>query len=223
MKDWGNGLFYFGIYPTDTSLDSFVPVAIPQDEHRALVEAWADIVNQDVNPPSSTTLAPIKQEEATLQRAPIRKTQITRVSEPDEPVSAPAPIVKVQTSTVSPALKALICSFHLPPPQEPLNEYNAALVAWTNSDHQGLKQRATDFFLMSLAEGEPVRNASEMKPLWHKWHKENPINQICSLIQSGEEAAAIRSLVGREVPGPEIASAISDHLLMRWRRRLIQV
>ena len=224
VKDWGNGLFYFGVYPTDTSLDSFVPVAIPQDEHRALVEAWADLVKQVPDVPPKTTIIPPRKEESTALRVtPVHKPQPIVPSNAND-VQTVAPIIKANIPTVPPALKALIRSFHLPPPQEPIDDYTATLVAWTNSDNQGLKARATDFFLMSLAEGEPVRNASEMKPLWHTWHKEtDPVNQVCSLIKSGEEAAAIRSLVGREFPGPEIASAISDNLLLRWRRRLIQV
>lgn len=235
VKDWGDGLFYFGIYPTDTSLDSFLPVAIPQDEHKALVEAWADIIKLDQPtqqikqvPERSQQLYPTQPESRSItqniQRASAASNQQLVPSNTAEQAQTLAPIIKPHAPMVSPALKALIQSFHLPPPQEPLDEYTSALVAWANSDNQSLKNRATDFFLMSLAEGEPVRNVSEMKPLWHKWHKEtDPVNQICSLIEAGEEAAAIRSLVGREFPGPEIASAISDNLLLRWRRRLIQV
>ena len=224
VKDWGNGLFYFGVYPTDTSLDSFLPVAIPQDEHRALVEAWADIVKQPPDIAPKTSIIQTPKHVAVQQKEPPAQIQpAVPAIQAQAPVSS-TQLVRPQALVIPASLKALIRSFHLPPPPEPLNEYTAALVAWTDSDHQGLKARATDFFLMSLAEGEPVRNASEMKPLWHSWHKEtDPINQVCSLIKSGEEAAAIRSLVGREYPGPEIASAISDNLLLRWRRRLIQV
>ena len=222
VKDWGNGPLYFGIYPEDTSLDSFVPVAIPQDEHRALVEAWADILNQVSERPKTTSIVSTKVEESQT-RAIIPLTQVAALV-PQNIAQRPAPLVPAPVAIIPPALKALVQSFHLPQPQEPIDQYTGALVAWTNSDHQGLKNRATDFFLMSLAEGEPVRNESEMKPLWHKWHKEaDPVRQVCSLIKSGEESAAIRSMVGRTFPGPEVASEISDYLLLRWKRRLIQM
>ena len=108
-------------------------------------------------------------------------------------------------------------------PQQPLTEGMSTLVAWTQADHPSLRERSVDFFMMLLADGDEVRPNPALRKLWVDWHRtEDPIQRLCTVVNSGEEPAAIRALVGRAAPGPSIASAISDHLLLRWRRFLLR-
>jgi len=207
IKDWGRGPLYFGIFPEGDALDTFTAVVIPKDEHRALVEAWSDLLKQPAKQiiPKEVSIAP-------PSPPPVD----------DGELLLPASTI-MNFQPLPPELSALIRGFHLPFPEQPINETLATLAAWSQSDHPALKERSTDFFLMLLAEGEPVRPNSEMRQLWTDWHnKADPIERLCEMIKSGEEAAAIRGLVGRSSPGPLTAASISDHLILRWRRHLVR-
>jgi hypothetical protein len=114
-------------------------------------------------------------------------------------------------------------SFHLPLPQGTIPSEISTLAAWTEGDHPVLKERALDFFLMLLAGGEMVRSGTGMLSHWNQWHQQSdPVDQLCTLVQEGEELAAIRSLIGKPYLDTTVARAVSDQLIFRWKRRLIQ-
>ena len=59
----------------------------------------------------------------------------------------------------------------LPMPKQPLSEWMSVLVAWTEAEHDALRQRAVDFLLMLLADGEEVRPNADLQTLWLTWHR----------------------------------------------------
>ena len=216
MNDWGNhpqynGMHYFGIFAED---DQFLSVAIAQEEHKALIEAWSDIMKSFAHPkhitaPTSTKPSP----NTTSNTSTVAITVLPQ--QPDQ--------VSVLPPEVPSALLQQITSFQLPLPSLPLDATMSTLAAWTQSDNPALQSRSTDFFLMILSGGDAVRNGHEIRPIWTNWHtKTDLIERLCSLVESGEEASAIRGLVGKPFADPIIATSVSDQLLLRWRRRLVQ-
>lgn len=227
MNDWGNhpqyqGMHYFGIFAED---DQFLSVAIAQEEHKALIEAWSDVMKNFAHPkhiggstasksslPTQNPLQPIP----SASSASVPVTQTTALAQSTEHISVLPP-------EVPSALLQQITSFQLPLPSLPLDATMSTLAAWTQSDNPALQSRSTDFFLMILSGGDAVRNGHEIRPIWNNWHtKTDLIERLCSLVESGEEASAIRGLVGKPFADPIIATSVSDQLLLRWRRRLVQ-
>ena len=78
-------------------------------------------------------------------------------------------------------------------------------------------------FLMMLSGGEPVRKSTGVTKAWGAWHSQtDDIDQLCSVIEEGEELAAIRAMAGQAFLDRHTASSVCDQLLLRWRRTLIQ-
>ena len=51
---------------------------------------------------------------------------------------------------------------------------------------------------MMLSGGEPVRQSTGVTKTWAEWHRHTDgIDQLCSIIQEGEELAAIRAMAGQ--------------------------
>ncbi len=202
--EWGNFEHFFAVYLNGDN-EQFTTVAITQDEHKALVEAWADILRNT----KRSVPVPLKRPPAPSQ-------------------ASPAPISPKQTAIVAaPSLPqsviTLAQSFHLPLPNKEASPTLTTLAAWAESDHLILKERATDLLLMTLSGGEPVRQHSNVQRAWAEWHKHtDSINQLCSLVQEGEELPAVRALAGRAFLDTQTASSVCDQLLLRWRRQLIQ-
>ena len=74
---------------------------------------------------------------------------------------------------------------------------------------------------MMLSGGEMFDTALNSE--WSSWHSEtDSINKLCSLIEVGEELSAIRALIGKPFLDSQTATAVSDQLIFRWKRRLIQ-
>ena len=137
------------------------------------------------------------------------------------PTAAPelAPVIQELPNRIV----ELADSFHLPLPKYPIPPELSTLAAWAESDHLLMKERATDFFLMMLSGGENVRKNAPLSTEWSQWHSEtDSINKLCSLIETGEELSAIRALIGKPFLDSQTAMAVSDQLIFRWKRRLIQ-
>ena len=110
----------------------------------------------------------------------------------------------------------MIEGLRLPLPTQPLSEGISTIIAWTESDVVSIKNRATDFLLMFLAEGKEIHQNTEVHDLWNKWHQtQDPIERLCLLIKEGEEEAAIQGLVGRVAPKAKLAKKITSFLIQR--------
>lgn len=212
IEDWGQGPILFGIYPS-TDPEEFTSVAIPAEEHRKLVDNWDALLKKPQNMPRKEQVAgKTSARRAKNKPAALKKSEFAVITE--------APSI---FQPIPHHLSAMISALKLPMPAQPLTEAMSTLVAWTESDHPGLSERSTDFFLTLLADGSPVRPNAYLPRLWTEWHRAtNPIAQLCTMVTAGEEPAAIRALVGRTAPGQEVSSALADHLLLRWRRHILR-
>jgi hypothetical protein len=214
IEDWGKGPILFGIYPKDDETQ-FTSVAIPAEEHKKLVDEWDSLLKDGTNNSSSSRSNTTVVKKPNTFIRPSRKKEKNKFA-----------IITEAPSNFYPFphhLSSMIEALKLPMPNQPLTEAMSTLVAWTESDHPALNERSTDFFLTILAEGSPVRPNQEIQRLWTEWHRStNPIGQLCTLVASGEEPAAIRALVGRNAPGTDVSSSITDHLLLRWRRHILR-
>ncbi len=207
-KEWGELDLYFALFVN--AEQRFVAVSIQPDEHKALVELWADILRNrhSNNTAKNRPIAPV----STTTQPPV----VAHTARPANPIALP------QTH-----LPASICSlaesFHLPVPKGPVSPTLSTLGAWSQSDHLLLKERCTDMFLMMLSGGERVRQNTDASEYWKAWNQQaDPIDQLCSVVASGEELAAVRSLAGQAFLDTQTASSVCDQLLLRWRRQLIQ-
>ncbi|MGC6510966.1 MAG: hypothetical protein ACON4U_21300 [Myxococcota bacterium] len=216
IEDWGSGPILFGVYPSEDP-DVFSSVAIPAEEHRLLVDSWDALLKLPSSPGNSSEHLVESGDEVEEKQV---LSESGRLKRSDFAVITEAP------STFQPLplkLSAIISALKLPMPAQPLTESMSTLVAWTEADHPALSERSTDFFLTLLADGSPVRPNANIPKLWTEWHRtSNPIAQLCTMVASGEEPAAIRSLVGRTAPGHDVGSALADHLLLRWRRQILK-
>ncbi|MEC7987751.1 MAG: hypothetical protein VX278_21460 [Myxococcota bacterium] len=221
-ESWGNGNFTFVIFPLDQEEPRFEPVALSQAEYESLMNQWRTLLTQpdpqaEFLPPSiptSTSSAVVEsgnaEDEETL--APYIPPTVTIPTEESSHYS-PLPA----------RLRSLIEMLRLPMPNQPISEWMSVLVAWTEAEHEELKRRALDFFLMLLADGEEVRPNTDLQQLWLKWHRStDPIEQLCTIVESEEEPSAIQALVGRSAPGPAVAKAIVETLLQRWKKILLK-
>ena len=76
---------------------------------------------------------------------------------------------------------------------------------------------------MMLSGGEPVRQSTGVAKTWAEWHRHTDgIDQLCSIVEQGEELAAIRAMAGQAFLDTQTAASVCDQLLLRWRRNLIQ-
>ena len=212
-KEWGDLEHYFSVFVHPIE-NTFVAVSITQDEHKSLVELWADILR---NRRSQST---------TLDTATTHLARTESLPSFPQPVSA-TPTKMPPVLRTSPALPASVVdiarSFHLPVPTGDVTPTLSTLSAWCQSDHLLLKERSTDLFLMMLSGGEVVRQSQYIQKSWATWHHHtDSIDQLCSVVQEGEELAAVRALAGRAFLDPQTASSVCDQLLLRWRRQLIQ-
>ena len=208
-KEWGEVEQYFSVF-IDATQETFIPVSITQDEHKSLVEMWADVLRNRTKV-STNSLLPV----ATPSPAPVLP----------KPISArpPTSIDESANPSLPKSVIELARSFHLPVPIDQPSSTLSTLAAWTQSDHLLLKERSTDVFLMMLSNGEPVRQNTSISKTWATWHKNtDEIDQLCSVIEDGEELAAVRALAGQAFLNPHTASNVCDQLLLRWRRNLIQ-
>ena len=209
-KEWGDVEQYFSVF-VDGAEEIFIAVSITQDEHKSLVEMWADVL-RNTHKKNTTSLLPSV---APKQRATLPATNSTKkhglaIQETAAP-SLPKTVVELATS------------FHLPLPKDHVSSTLSTLAAWTQSDHLLLKERSTDIFLMMLSGGEPVRQNTNVTKTWSAWHRQTDgIDQLCSIIEDGEELAAVRALAGQAFLDAQTASSVCDQLLLRWRRNLIQ-
>lgn len=217
-KEWGDLEHYFSVFvhPVDKT---FVAVSITQDEHKSLVELWADILRNrrsqstTLDTPKTTDLT--RRESHTAFPQPVSATSTTSTTKM-QPVHVPSP-------TLPDSVIEIARSFHLPVPTGDVTPTLSTLSAWCQSDHLLLKERSTDLFLMMLSGGEIVRQSQHVQQSWAVWHrKTDTIDQLCSVVQQGEELAAVRALAGRAFLDPQTASSVCDQLLLRWRRQLIQ-
>ena len=209
-QDWGTGNHYFSMM-LDADTEQFLPVAITQDEHRSLIELWSDLFRQPPQAQVPTVLENI---------APPNTSVVPNESQ--TPVLT-QPVATVENISLPTGMIEMARSFHLPLPQGTIPPEISTLAAWTEGDHPILKERALDFFLMLLAGGDMVRSATGLMSHWNQWHQQtDPVDQLCTLVQEGEELAAIRSLIGKPYLDTTVARAVSDQLIFRWKRRLIQ-
>ena len=227
-KEWGELDLYFALFLN--AEQRFVAVSIQPDEHKALVELWADILrnrrgantslsqsNQLIVPQRTTGLQPASAYVA--HQTPATSKQST-ISSSISATNAPSAIAK---ANLPESICSLAESFHLPVPKGPVSPALSTLGAWSQSDHLLLKERCTDMFLMMLSGGESVRQNTDVSKHWQAWHQQaDPIDQLCSVVASGEELAAVRSLAGQAFLDTRTASSVCDQLLLRWRRQLIQ-
>ena len=226
-ENWGNGPLVFGLFPLDEDSPQFSAVALPDEEHQSLIDSWRELLSSKPKTAKSHSLPAPREETAAIAkpkssgRVPVPLPEPAFIEEEEE-----AGLLAERTSIFHPfphQLAALIEGLRLPMPPQPLTEGMSTLVAWSQSDHPGLRERVTDFMMMLLADGEEVRPNPLMRDLWTEWHRcPDPVQKLCLLVEPGEEPAAIRAIVGRPAPGPAVAAALSDHLLLRWRRFLLK-
>ena len=206
-KEWGEVEQYFSVF-VDATEETFVAVSITQDEHKSLVEMWADVLRSRNKPTTGSLLPAVPPKPAALPSNSTHKTKTVAVA---------------AQGTLPPTVVELARSFHLPLPKEQVSSALSTLAAWTQSDHLLLKERSTDIFLMMLSGGEPVRNSASVSKAWAAWHAQTDgIDQLCSIIEEGEELAAIRAMAGQAFLDTQTAASVCDQLLLRWRRDLIQ-
>lgn len=209
-QNWGTGNHYFSMM-LDVDSEQFIPIAITQDEHRSLIELWSDLFR----------LPPQDQVPTVIEHLPVSTT--TPLPSPSQTAAMAQPISTIENISLPTGMIEMARSFHLPLPQGTIPPEISTLAAWTEGDHPILKERALDFFLMLLAGGEMVRSGTGLLSHWNQWHQQtDPVDQLCTLIQEGEELAAIRSLIGKPYLDTTVARAVSDQLIFRWKRRLIQ-
>ena len=238
--------FYFALlfvpnnkeHTSDASqTDHLQMISLNEEEYNSLYSLWIDLV---ANPPHKNS--EMSNHISTLQITEIPNVYRNRIHDlqaifpPNISEESSKNLRKKQHHNLSDALileesssyfefptniKHLIEGLRLPLPTLPVSEGIATIIAWTQSDMESLKNRATDFLLMSLAEGKNIHKNDEIQHLWNLWHETtDPIERICLLVKEGEETCAIQSLVGTTVPRAKLSKKITAHLLQNMQIRL---
>ena len=117
-KEWGEVEQYFSVF-VDATEETFVAVSITQDEHKSLVEMWADVLRKGTKTTTGSLIP------TTSPKAPVTL-----------PVNSPGrrvPTVTNETQgALPPTVVELARSFHLPLPKEQTSTALSTLAAWTD-------------------------------------------------------------------------------------------
>ena len=150
-KEWGLSEQYFALL-IDRIEEQFTAVAITKDEHKSLVESWADILRSHKNRITTTNNTQVEIQSTMMVRQERNLLSVASHKNKIDPIVQELPNHIVELAN----------TFHLPLPKYPVAPQLSTLAAWAESDHLLMKERATDFFLMMLSGGENVRHSSSL-------------------------------------------------------------